>query len=312
MSTLESELDIILDDREIEEIGKTFVQGRCAPPKAARSSLEYEDIFACELKNEFMDLPTTFEEIFNREVCNSSITNGKVSPKFGQSAKRAKGKDKFSLLKCKAILSDKKRRSSVFQEVARNTSRSTKKSAELRRSNTDSDIIQHWSRPKIISKSETHSGTSSSPCKSTKINACTYALPAMGTGPSDSILRVSAETVASLINTAGVILIDCRFEYEYTGGHIKTAVNITTQNEMKKFFNGMVASRKDSSLIIILYCEYSSVRAPRLAISLRNEDRLTSTYPHLRFPNVYVMSGGYRDFYRSYSEHCVPCSYIPM
>ncbi|EHY65024.1 hypothetical protein NERG_02080 [Nematocida ausubeli] len=134
----------------------------------------------------------------------------------------------------------------------------------------------------------------------------------MGTGPSDSILRVSAETVASLINTAGVILIDCRFEYEYTGGHIKTAVNITTQNEMKKFFNGMVASRKDSSLIIILYCEYSSVRAPRLAISLRNEDRLTSTYPHLRFPNVYVMSGGYRDFYRSYSEHCVPCSYIPM
>ncbi|EIJ87764.1 M-phase inducer phosphatase 3 [Nematocida parisii] len=315
MSTLESELDIILDDREIEEIGKTFVQGRCLSPKDLSSSGDYEGIFACELKNTSEEVPASFEEIFNTEVCILPAETKKGSLKFGTSQKKRRTKERPSHAPtqspCKSSFSDKKRRSLIFQEVDTNTSRAAKKLVRLQRSKTDQNN-QHWSRRTLINKSETHTGANSSPHANSEINAYTYALPAMGTGPSDSILRVSTETVATMIHTPGVVIIDCRFEYEYLGGHIKTALNITTQKEMANFFNDMVESKQNSSLIIILYCEYSSVRAPRLAISLRNEDRLTSTYPYLRFPNVYVMNGGYRDFYRSHSEHCVPCSYIPM
>lgn len=33
-------------------------------------------------------------------------------------------------------------------------------------------------------------------------------------------------------------VIDCRFDYEYEGGHIKGAVNINTTNEIEEFLLG--------------------------------------------------------------------------
>lgn len=57
------------------------------------------------------------------------------------------------------------------------------------------------------------------------------------------------------------IVIDCRFDYEYEGGHVQGAININTVDALEeKFFTSPRASRT----LVIFHCEYSAVRAPRM------------------------------------------------
>lgn len=35
-------------------------------------------------------------------------------------------------------------------------------------------------------------------------------------------------------------------------------------------------------------------------------------YPALHYPEIYLLHGGYKDFYESYPELCDPISYRPM
>ncbi|KAH9386962.1 uncharacterized protein NEMAJ01_1858 [Nematocida major] len=172
-------------------------------------------------------------------------------------------------------------------------------SPTLTRASTHTPL--HWTRKVCIEKSETHTENPPKPI-----------LPAIGTGPSDSIWRVSVHTVFHLLQTGQFLLVDCRFAYEFEGGHIHTALNISSKKDMNFLFRKLLHKKEKKKFVIILYCEYSSVRAPRMALFLRNQDRLQSTYPELLFPNVYVMEGGYKDFFRSYPEMCVPRNYTPM
>lgn len=41
---------------------------------------------------------------------------------------------------------------------------------------------------------------------------------------------------------------------------------------------------------------------------MRNEN----SYPALIYPEVYLLHGGYKDFYGAYPELCDPCAYRPM
>lgn len=47
---------------------------------------------------------------------------------------------------------------------------------------------------------------------------------------------------------------------------------------------------------------------------LRNHDRLrnSSKYPALHYPEIYLLHGGYKEFYEKYSELCEPVAYRPM
>uniref|UniRef100_A0A4W5LDJ2 protein-tyrosine-phosphatase n=1 Tax=Hucho hucho TaxID=62062 RepID=A0A4W5LDJ2_9TELE len=45
---------------------------------------------------------------------------------------------------------------------------------------------------------------------------------------------------------------------------------------------------------------------------LRSVDHSMNKYPALHYPELYILKGGYRDFYRSHQEHCEPQSYCPM
>jgi M-phase inducer tyrosine phosphatase len=81
----------------------------------------------------------------------------------------------------------------------------------------------------------------------------------------DSLPRISQETMISVLN--GVYqsafnetkIIDCRFEYEFEGGHIDGAVNFNDKDQLaKKLFD----SPSDQKTLIILHCEYSAHRAP--------------------------------------------------
>ncbi|VDQ17044.1 unnamed protein product [Trichobilharzia regenti] len=71
---------------------------------------------------------------------------------------------------------------------------------------------------------------------------------------------------------------------------------------------------KPSRTIFVLHCEFSSKRAPELFHLLRNHDRALnfSSYPALRYPQVYILRGGYAAFFRDYPELCEPPGYLQM
>ena len=61
-------------------------------------------------------------------------------------------------------------------------------------------------------------------------------------------------------------VIDCRYPYEYEGGHIQSAKNIYTRTQIYNEFFRKPLQLKDTSKrnILIFHCEFSSERAPSL------------------------------------------------
>ncbi|XP_057163139.1 M-phase inducer phosphatase 3 isoform X2 [Ursus arctos] len=109
-------------------------------------------------------------------------------------------------------------------------------------------------------------------------------------------------------------IIDCRYPYEYLGGHIQGALNLYSQEELYNFFlkKPIVSLDTQKRIIIVFHCEFSSERGPRMCRSLREEDRALNQYPALYYPELYILKGGYRDFFLEYMELCEPQSYCPM
>ena len=66
-------------------------------------------------------------------------------------------------------------------------------------------------------------------------------------------------------------------------------------------------------VLLIFHCEFSQQRGPRLCRLLRDVDRKLneSRYPDLYYPEMYVMDGGYKQFFKSHPELCQG-SYVPM
>ena len=64
--------------------------------------------------------------------------------------------------------------------------------------------------------------------------------------------------------------------------------------------------------ILVFHCEFSSERAPRQLRYLRACDRTRNPYPRLHYPEIYLLKGGYKEFYHTYKELCVPEEYLPM
>lgn len=55
---------------------------------------------------------------------------------------------------------------------------------------------------------------------------------------------------------------------------------------------------EEESPIIIIHCEFSQKRGPKLIRYLRKRDREINemNYPNLIYPNVYLLKGGYSQF----------------
>ncbi|KAB0358061.1 hypothetical protein FD754_002217 [Muntiacus muntjak] len=145
------------------------------------------------------------------------------------------------------------------------------------------------------------------------------ALPTVS-GKHQDLKYVNPETVAALLSGEfqGLIekfyIIDCRYPYEYLGGHIQGALNLHSQEELYNFFlkKPIVPLDIQKRIIIVFHCEFSSERGPRMCRSLREEDRALNQYPSLYYPELYILKGGYRDFFPEYMELCEPQSYCPM
>ncbi|XP_067296863.1 cell division cycle 25 homolog d isoform X2 [Pseudorasbora parva] len=142
---------------------------------------------------------------------------------------------------------------------------------------------------------------------------------------------VSAQTVASLIRgqfgpaVEDFLIVDCRYPYEYQGGHIKGSVNLYTESQIRHAVHQDSAGAQPyKSLpgeegssprkLIVFHCEFSSERGPHLCQYLRRLDRCVNAqvYPNLHYPELYLLLGGYKHFYASYPDLCDPCGYVPM
>ncbi|KAL1122820.1 hypothetical protein AAG570_003146, partial [Ranatra chinensis] len=150
-----------------------------------------------------------------------------------------------------------------------------------------------------------------------------FALPLMS-GKHEDLKSISCETLGSLINgefddhIASYRIIDCRYPYEYEGGHIKGAVNLYTQEQVRRElvdnranFQGQ-NENQDKRHILIFHCEFSSERGPRLSRFLRKEDRNDNIYPRLHYPELYLLNGGYSAFFKTHGHLCEPRFYKPM
>ncbi|RUS29269.1 hypothetical protein BC938DRAFT_480859 [Jimgerdemannia flammicorona] len=143
-------------------------------------------------------------------------------------------------------------------------------------------------------------------------------LPCFEEKGQDVLKRISPETLISLLDGTHQTrydehcLIDCRFPYEYEGGHIQGAVSVNTQDAIERML--LTSPRRGVRMVLVFHCEFSAHRAPRMALHLRNRDRQLNMarYPYLHYPEVYILKGGYSAFFQKYKERCTPQRYVEM
>ncbi|SNX81588.1 related to M-phase inducer phosphatase [Melanopsichium pennsylvanicum] len=154
----------------------------------------------------------------------------------------------------------------------------------------------------------------------------------------DGLMRITSATMTDLLAgkyTNAILsyqVIDCRFGYEYEGGHIPGAINLSTVDKVVGHFlspdqgrhaTQPLPARSQSGKadkfgdrrkhVLVFHCEFSCKRAPTMALALRQADRgLAHDYPNCHFPEIYILQGGYCNFFSSYSNLCEPQQYICM
>ncbi|XP_020802794.1 cdc25-like protein phosphatase twine [Drosophila serrata] len=177
-----------------------------------------------------------------------------------------------------------------------------------------------------VSKLETSS--SSSDIKTPLINESQligdlgkpYALPFLLEGTrhrdlktisSDTLARLMQGEFAKELGPGGRYnIIDCRYPYEYKGGHIRYAWNVYSLYHVRKAFPDLTEELKQERVaqrvIYVFYCEFSAMRAAKIMRFLRNHD-LNEDYPEL-----YLLHKGYNAFHGSYLDLCEPKGYVKM
>lgn len=152
-------------------------------------------------------------------------------------------------------------------------------------------------------------------------------------------------------------IVDCRFDYEYNGGHVVGAVNLQSEDDIEAHLlmdgrgaysgGGTLPAPSISGLpddlgeakktVVIFHCEFSQKRGPELSVPLlsalrlccskaettpsytavfsyrsakllRKRDRAANqkSYPKLFYPELYILEGGYCDFFRQQPVRPVP------
>lgn len=134
----------------------------------------------------------------------------------------------------------------------------------------------------------------------------------------DPFRRIESETLCEILDGKHShlydrhVVVDCRFEYEYSGGHIDGAININNKERLEEV---LIASASPAErVLLIFHCEYSAHRGPRMAMHLRNLDRQVNMnrYPMLNYPDIAILNGGYSKFFHGCKDRCFPKRYVEM
>lgn len=152
----------------------------------------------------------------------------------------------------------------------------------------------------------------------------------------DGLVRITAQTMDRLL--AGEFkgkmkryhILDCRFDYEYQGGHIAGAINVRSMEQLDELVLraqcGVNANDDlptpscsgelecSQQVVLIFHCEFSAKRAPTFAKHLRSRDRTinNASYPKIHYPELYILEGGYSSFYQTCPTRCDPQAYVAM
>ncbi|XP_052820194.1 M-phase inducer phosphatase 1-like [Mya arenaria] len=138
-------------------------------------------------------------------------------------------------------------------------------------------------------------------------------------GKHKDLMAILPETMSAVLNgdydhhIDHLTVIDCRYPYEFEGGHIRGAINLYTKDSIRNFLNETMTS-SEKNHVIVFHCEFSSERGPKMYRHLRLLDRESNkdSYPQLNFPEVYLLEGGYKEFYHQFQDQCFPQIYVPM
>tara|TARA_R110002003_G_scaffold433_11_gene19787 strand:- start:14018 stop:14662 length:645 start_codon:yes stop_codon:yes gene_type:complete len=90
-------------------------------------------------------------------------------------------------------------------------------------------------------------------------------LPHFTPSEPESLPRISHSTLVQVLDGAydhcydNKVIIDCRFEYEYNGGHIEGAMNFCDKERLAE---RLFQAPSSANTLLILHCEYSAHRAP--------------------------------------------------
>jgi len=147
-------------------------------------------------------------------------------------------------------------------------------------------------------------------------------LPILKQSKHRDLASISPKTLADLLNgkydseVTKYVIIDGRYPYEYEGGHIEGALNLYLKDKLFEYLfnNPIKVEDANKRLIVVFHCEFSSERGPRLMRDIRERDRMLNknNYPFLFYPELYLLEGGYKNFFESNQELCLPKSYKPM
>uniref|UniRef100_A0A8R1DME3 M-phase inducer phosphatase n=1 Tax=Caenorhabditis japonica TaxID=281687 RepID=A0A8R1DME3_CAEJA len=140
---------------------------------------------------------------------------------------------------------------------------------------------------------------------------------------SQAYRSISAITLLSEFHRLGdafhsiYVIVDCRYPYEFRGGHVRGAINMYKRGEINAmFFPDDVDLMVTNKRIPIFYCEYSQKRGPTMANAVRSIDRVRNElrYPHVEYPEMYLLDHGYKALWnrRECRQICDPCDYVPM
>jgi rhodanese-related sulfurtransferase len=138
-----------------------------------------------------------------------------------------------------------------------------------------------------------------------------YTLPTIP-GKHSDLASITVDTMADVLlgrysdKFGKVTIVDCRYPYEFEGGHIRGAVNMYTKDEVHSLLRIPVTSEKPD--ILIFHCEFSSERGPKMYRFLRSQDREMNkdNYPQLHFPEMYLLNGGYKAFFTAHKVETFP------
>ncbi|KAH7720288.1 Rhodanese-like domain containing protein [Aphelenchoides avenae] len=144
----------------------------------------------------------------------------------------------------------------------------------------------------------------------------------MPAGGEQSFSFISGASLALRLSTlsqeeflAKYVLVDCRFPYEYAGGHIKYSINIHKTEELADVFfpSNEQLLMKIKCRTPIFYSELSETRGLAMAKELSRIGRGRHERSRLDYSTVYVVRHGYKAFFESgFTEHCHPQGYVNM
>ncbi|CAD1480910.1 unnamed protein product, partial [Heterotrigona itama] len=169
----------------------------------------------------------------------------------------------------------------------------------IHRSTTDADLTGDFSKPCILP---------------------------LAVGHHEDLKSISVDTLAALIRGEfndkinSFKIVDCRYPYEFDAGHIENALNLYSKDLIEEILLDPLTSTPEiqpdtnKRNILVFHCEFSWERGPNLSRFLRSLDRERNKerYPALHYPEVYLLHGGYEQFYKKQKELCSPQGYRPM